>query len=213
MGMTGAGAPVVELDDAGGQNEEDEAKQKPVGSRIVDEPVANGFRLRVPPRGIWKTTGFFFVFGVVWCGFTTVFTVLSVTKGLTGDAFEAVVFLGVFWLIGFSVVLISVNVGRRSAIITVAGGRLLIASQGIFGAKQREFSREAITAIRMGDSCFKSNRQRLMELQIHPVDGKKIGYLVGWDEDELRWIAGRLRQALKVPKDAPEGAEVEPSGR
>jgi hypothetical protein len=41
-----------------------------------------------------------------------------------------------------------------------------------------------------------------MELQIHPVGGKKAGFLSGRDNEELRWVATRLRRALKVPSRA-----------
>ena len=43
------------------------------------------------------------------------------------------------------------------------------------------------------------NDRPVIELQIHPRQGKKAGLLGGRDEAELRWLATRLRQALQVP--------------
>jgi hypothetical protein len=39
----------------------------------------------------------------------------------------------------------------------------------------------------------------LPALQIYPRAGKKQGMLAGRDEEELKWLATRLRQALQVP--------------
>ena len=39
----------------------------------------------------------------------------------------------------------------------------------------------------------------MIELQIQPRTGKKTGLLAGRNEQELRWLATRLRQALQVP--------------
>jgi hypothetical protein len=52
------------------------------------------------------------------------------------------------------------------------------------------------------------NGRPVLELQIHPVGGKKWGLLAGRDEDELRWMATALRRALKLPAHSPhpEGA-------
>ena len=36
----------------------------------------------------------------------------------------------------------------------------------------------------------------MIELKIRPVNGKELGLFAGRDEDELRWIAWRLREQL-----------------
>lgn len=48
-------------------------------------------------------------------------------------------------------------------------------------------------------AAMEVNERPVIELQIHPVVGKKAGFLAGRDEAELRWIAAHLRRALKVP--------------
>jgi hypothetical protein len=39
----------------------------------------------------------------------------------------------------------------------------------------------------------------IIELQIHPVSGKKAGFFAGRDEQELLWMATELRRALQLP--------------
>jgi len=48
------------------------------------------------------------------------------------------------------------------------------------------------------------NNRPVIELQVHPRVGKKVGLLAGRDETELRWMATQLRRALKVPANPPE---------
>ena len=42
------------------------------------------------------------------------------------------------------------------------------------------------------------NSVPIPELHIQPVQGKRYGLLAGRDEAELRWLAARLRPALKM---------------
>jgi hypothetical protein len=84
-------------------------------------------------------------------------------------------------------------------VFAAEGGRLRVETKGPFGSKQLEWSRGDISAIRADASGMEVNNRRLFELQIHPVTGKKVGLLAGRDENELRWMATRLRRALDVP--------------
>ena len=43
------------------------------------------------------------------------------------------------------------------------------------------------------------NDKHVIELQIHPKGGTKIGLLAGRDEEELRWLATMLRRTLRDP--------------
>jgi hypothetical protein len=56
-----------------------------------------------------------------------------------------------------------------------------------------------LTAIRADASSMEVNHRPVIQLQIHPRAGKKVGLLSGRNEDELRWMATRLRRALNVP--------------
>jgi hypothetical protein len=112
-----------------------------------------------------------------------------------------VLFLLAFWAIGLGMVVLAVNLGRRTAEFVADSGRLRAETKGLFGTKQREWSRDEITAIRADRSGIEVNDHPVieLELQIHPRAGKKVGLLAGRNEDELRWMATRLRRALNVP--------------
>ena len=57
-----------------------------------------------------------------------------------------------------------------------------------------------LSAIRIGPSGMSVNDVPVMELQIHPKDGKKVGLLSQLDDEEIDWIAAHLRKALNVGK-------------
>jgi hypothetical protein len=89
--------------------------------------------------------------------------------------------------------------GRRRAMLLVESGQLKVAQIGIFGAKKWEWNRDDIAAIRADASGITVNNVPVIELQIHPARGGKAGFFAGRDEQELRWMASELRQALKLP--------------
>jgi hypothetical protein len=109
------------------------------------------------------------------------------------------IFIPGFWLIGLGLMAGAVNLGRRTAQILADSGRLSIATHSIFGLRQREWRREEIAAIRADASGLEVNDHPVLELQIHPVSGKKAGFLAGRTEAELRWMAAQMRRTLKLP--------------
>ena len=42
------------------------------------------------------------------------------------------------------------------------------------------------------------NERPVLELQVRPREGAQVGLLAGRDEEELHWIATRLRRALTM---------------
>ena len=90
----------------------------------------------------------------------------------------------------------------------VNGTGLHVAQAGLFGAKRWDWPREEIADIRAGPSGMEVNNRPVLELQVHPRSGKKAGFLAGRDEAELRWMATRLRRALRV--SAPGNMEGPP---
>ena len=87
------------------------------------------------------------------------------------------------------------SAGRDGVSIVVAG---------IFGTKRWDWTADQIHFVRTGPSGMEVNEQPVIELQIHPVTGKKKGFLAGRNVDELKWLATRLRQELAVPAFVPE---------
>lgn len=200
-----ASEPVkMELVETAAQPDEDDGllPEQPAGSRIFLEQRGAGIRLVVPPAGIWKGSKGLFFFSLLWCGFMVLFTALSAFgKSKSSGSLPLPVFLFIagFWLIGFGMLAGAVHMGRRRAELSADSTGLRIETQGLFGAKQREWTRGDIAAIRADASGMTVNDRPVIELQIHPAMGKKAGFLAGRDEDELRWIAAQLRRALNIP--------------
>jgi len=196
----------VEVVETSSLNENDgDVANQPIGSRVQVEDRVTGVRLIVPPAGLWRGSKGLFSFALMWCGFMTVFTTLMITSGLKTEGGSAVnvlfpiLFVLGFWGIGIGLMAASINLGRRTATLEVGGGQLRIETKSLFGTKQWEWKREDLTVIRADASSMEVNHRPVIQLQIHPRAGKKVGLLSGRNEDELRWMATRLRRALNVP--------------
>lgn len=177
--------------------------EQPPDSRVQLEEHAGGICLMVPPAGVGRGSKGLFFFGLVWCLAMVLFTAMAVyvipNQNTQGPTALLWVFLLVFWLIGIGLLLGALNMGKRSAVLTADRDRLTVEVRGLFGAKQREWRRDELEAIRADASGMVVNNRPVVELQIHPRAGRKVGLLAGRNEDELRWMAGRLRSALRLP--------------
>ncbi len=184
---------------------------QPAGSRVQVEESGSNLRLVMPPEGIWRGSKGLFFFGLLWCGFMVLFTSLTVfSAGKKPGDIPTVfwIFIPAFWAIGIGLLLGAINMGRRTARLEVDTSRLCIETRGLFGAKRREWTRADLSAVRADGSGMEVNDRPVIELQIHPRVGKKVGLLAGRNEDELRWIATCLRRALNLP-----AREITPSAR
>jgi hypothetical protein len=202
-GTFSATSTQVEVVEKTSEDEEiNDVPQQPADSRVQVEEHASGVRLVVPPAGIWRGSKGLFFFALMWCGFMAVFTGFSVfagNKSSGGVPLAFWFFIPVFWLIGLGLLAGAINMGRRTATLAAEGGQLRIETKNLFGTKQLEWRRDEIAAIRADASGMEVNDHPVIELQIHPCVGKKVGLLAGRKEEELRWMATRLRQALNVP--------------
>lgn len=205
-------------DDGGIERDEHGAERippQPTGSRSVLEVQDAGLTLRIPPAGLIKGSKGLFVFSLLWCGFMAVFTTLAVlaVTGVfeaesdidsVGEALGAAAFVAVFWAVGIGMMIGAINAGRRQAVIDIVGtgehATLLITRQSLFGTKQHEWPVGQLDRIRVGPSGMEVNNRPVMELQIHPTQGKKVGILRQLEDDQLRWIASNLRVALGVKR-------------
>ena len=179
----------------------DDVLEQPAGSRVQVEERGAGVRLVVPPAGLWRGSWGLFFFALVWCGFMVFFTTLTGASMFKGGGIEwgLMAFLAAFWAIGIGLLVGAIHMGRRSATLEADAGRLRVETRGLFGTKQREWPRAELSAIRAGASGIEVNERPVIELQVHPSSGKKVGLLGGRKGDELRWLATRLRRALNVP--------------
>ncbi len=194
----------VEVVDNLGEPEEtdDLILQQPAGSSVQLEERSQGIRLVVPPAGLRKGSKGLFFFSVLWCGFMGVFTGISIFSQFKGSGKVPIafwIFIPAFWLIGLGLLAGAVNMGRRRAELTADSGGLDIQTTGLFGLRQRHWSRSELAAIRADASGMEVNNRPVIEQQIHPTVGKKAGFLSGRDEAELCWMAAQLRRALQLP--------------
>jgi hypothetical protein len=184
------------------EQKDDSIFEQPAGSTIQFQQLRSGIRLSVPAAGLWKGSKGLFFFALLWCAFCGVFTGLFLfdhfkkEEALTSGFW---VFVPLFWFAGLGMLAGAINMGRRRAEVLAESGRLQIQTTGLFGTKQREWARGEVAAVRMDASGMEVNERPVLELQVHPVTGKKAGFLAGRDEAELRWMAALLRRALQVP--------------
>jgi hypothetical protein len=186
------------------------AAERPPQTDIVLQDLPDGVGLSVPPAGLWRGTKGLFLFALIWdamvSGFLVILIVSMVRDGPKGGAPPFIVFLfvGVFATIGVALLLTAINMGKRRALIAVSGGVLTIRRIGPFGTKEHRFARGEVLAVRIGPSGILVNDKPLMELQVLPAGGKKVGILSQRKEEELLWLAAILRQVLKVGAEPPQ---------
>jgi hypothetical protein len=174
--------------------------KQPDESDVEVEEAADGVTLKVPPAGIWEGSSGLAMFSIFWNGFMAIITgVFVFADGPKGkDLLIAIPFFGLFWAVGIGMALGAINIGRRRAVLAVVGDRLLAMQTGIFGGKRSQWQKEEILDIRSGPSGVEVNDEPVIELQIVPMKGKKFGMLSGRNEAELRWLAVKLRHALRM---------------
>jgi len=171
--------PKVELVDAAKQPLDSEMVERPADSQLKIEPRPNGWNLTVPPAGLRRGTHGFFGFAILWCSFMVVFTagwIFAATKKPTAEPWPVWIFIVAFWGIGLGMLLTAINLGRRRVEMRVDNGRLHFLQSGPFGAKQWEWPRDQIAAIRIGPSGLAVGDRPLLQLQIHPVGARKSGF-------------------------------------
>ncbi len=200
-GAGGIRVEVLESAPPGEEDGNDRATVQPTSSRAHLEQWSSGLRLTVPPAGLWRGSKGLFLFGLLWCGFMAVVTWFVATGEVEwdGPSWVLFVFIALFWGAGLGLLAGAVNLGRRTAVMTVEGGRLHITTRGVLGQKEWEWNPGELSAVRADASGMEINERPVLELQIHPAVGGKVGFLAGRDEEELRWMAACLRHALDVP--------------
>ncbi len=187
-----------------GQTDKRDYPDQPAGSQVRVMEQSSGLTLTVPPAGIVRGSKGLFVFSIIWC---VVIGVIMASILLAEDVktrrIAPAIFFSLFLLVGIVSLLSAINMSRRRVVFVVADGELRLASAGLFGTKLHRWVGTDLASIHIGPSGMAVNDVPVLELQIEPRAGKKVGLLSGRDEDELRWIATTLRQALhlKTEKD------------
>lgn len=184
-----------------GQPDKRDYPDQPVGSQVQLVERPDGFTLTMPPAGLVRGSKGLFAFAILWNTFMSVFTTIFLfAKGSQTSSGEPMFWLLiiVFWSIGVGLFIPAINMGRRRAVFMIAGDQLRLAHANLFGTKLSAWSRDELKSIHIGPSGMAVNDIPVLELQIEPRAGKKVGLLSGRDEDELRWIATTLRRGLRL---------------
>ncbi|MEM1446392.1 MAG: hypothetical protein AAGF84_10075 [Planctomycetota bacterium] len=219
--LSGADDPVVTTEFAANES----IPAQPDESDIVAEPSASGIAYRVPARGIIKGSRGLWFFALFWNGITWTM-VIAFTLGNvemdSGDVppwYVAVPFLGVFVLSSAAMAYYAIRMGTRSVRFEVTGvgerTRLMLEERHAFGQTRVELSHGDLTAVRVAPSGVSENDRPINQLTLHVTEDAttslpkrwakkgKIGLLLERDDDELRWLAARLRHDLQVGSIPP----------
>ena len=178
-----------------------EVSQRPANSRAEVSGSGNNVRVFLPALGLWKGAKGFFGFSLAW---TVFFGWAFVVKAWAIFKYHApsigpLPLVLLFWVIGCAMLGVAVQAGLRRVELVVEGGQLRVDIKGPVRKSSKIWAKSDIAAIRVGPSNVIVNNRPLPALQIYPRAGKKRGMLAGRDEEELKWLATRLRQALQVP--------------
>jgi hypothetical protein len=203
----------------GNEAGEEVIPDQPAGSTAVLERTPEGVSISLSPMGFFKGSKGLGCFSILWLGFVSIFGSVSVGIAVNGGSIlSALPFLGVstlFGAIGLGMFFAAVRSGRRRAIIDVVGEDLLITRQSTGAPKTQSWHRSEIDRVVVGKSGTEINDVPVMELQIWPAGGKKVGLFAERDDAELRWIAGEIREALGLRgrdrTPLPSGADPTPA--
>jgi len=188
--------PVIEVvEREAGEESADTVVPKPEKTDITIQTYQHGLAISVPPKGLRKGSQGLFGFSLLWNGFMAVFTVLMV-KG--HPPFPVYLFILGFWGIGILMMLCAINMAKRKVMIAVVNNVLACRVIGPFKTSEQKIRVDMISGVRVGPSGIEVNDRPVMELQIIPKAGKKIGLLSNRSSDEQEWLAYTLRQALNV---------------
>jgi hypothetical protein len=168
---------------------------KPAGTDIILRAEPQGLAISIPPRGIWKGSGGLFFFGLIWNGFMTLMTVVMI-KG--HPPIPVYLFLALFWAVGLGLLAGAIHMGKRKVLIAVVNDVLACRTIGPFRTSERKVALADMDTIQVGPSGVEVNNRPIMEVQIIPKKGGKIGLLSNRTAEELDWLAWVLRQRLKA---------------
>ena len=192
---------VIEKNDLLGDAVVPDRVEQPVESDAVITEQADGMTVTIPAPGLRGQKGLF-VFGCIWTAFVLMIAIPLVTQTIqrprNNDWIGVAVTVGIFLPVGIALVVGGLNVAYRSTVLTISADRLQIVETGLFGTKEHGWRRREIADVRMDVYMTDDDSKPSHELQIHTNDGKHHGFLRQRSDDELAWLATRLRQTLAL---------------
>lgn len=194
----------------------DTISEPPADSKMSLDRHGDGLTIHVHPLGVIKGSSGLLFFSLIWMGILTVITAAVVGSLAKGELAKhpslimPVLIVSLFWTIGICLFVYALSLGKRRAVLDVIGNpgekrtTLVVTSAGLRNTRQDEWTVADLAAIRVGGSNMKSNNRELLELQIHPREGKKLSLFPGRDPAHLAWLAETLRAATGVQRTAED---------
>ena len=185
----------------GGGDEPFTLTEPPAGGAVHAEVTADGVTIMLPALGLLRAKKSMFLFGLLWTAFSSVFVVLGMTigGGIVGGGWIFVLVGSAFVLVGLGMLGYAIETAKRSAILDVIGDALLMTQNSpLRGTRVREWGGGVVVGVQVEDSSTSVNGVPLKHLVIRSRDGDELGVLIEREDDELRWIAKTLRDALRV---------------
>lgn len=175
----------------------------PPSSAVHVEEEGTTLRLRAGPLGWREGPAALLTFGLIWLLLITFIGTLFLLdrrqKGWNRSDLGALAVLLGFAGIGLGLLVASFHMACRRVVFEVDNLGLRMESAGLWRGRPRQWRRDELLAVGVGDSDVEVNGRKLPELQFHLRTGARRGVLVGFNEADLRWIAARLRQKLQLP--------------
>jgi hypothetical protein len=192
----------------------------PAGSDIRREFIAGGVRIAVPAGeapaetigeaaksalawGAAVSAGLVLLAWVVFVYGVRVNRVSGIPL-LWARAFFAIFCAAVVMLVAwvrYGVISDAIRAGRsQSTALAAERGRLMVETDGAFGAASHDLPLDRIRSIQVGHGRLQDARgsvRRMSYLGIYLDDGRILVLLPGRSAAELKWVAGAVREALR----------------
>ena len=190
--------PPIEVVEADEATLFQELETQPFESNTVCEHHADGVTLVVAPdapRKIWSRAAVATLPLLV----LIAFRVWNIVAAWPNPDWFEMVAIGISAAVICVLLLLAHYRSKRLSVLAVVGDQLLVNVAGLFRGKRHELDRGELYDIRSGAASPGAKENERFELQVWKRDGTKIALLSGREEMELRWMATRLRQALRLP--------------
>ena len=155
---------------------------RPARGRAVVERLADGIRITLPPRGLGVSKVLCLLAGLG--GLVPVLYFSLVLGLITGTWTGVATLVAVYLLVVLYELIRLTAVAQRRAALTAAGGRLHVRTAGLVRTRQWDWPREVVQSIHVH-----------LGLVVRAA-GKDHRFAPERPEDELRWLARTLREAL-----------------
>ena len=175
--------------------------EPPAGSQLKVTQQEGTDVYEVPAQG-WRKAKSLVMFAVFWNTFMLFFSGVTIWGMLHApqvglwEIVGLIAFEGIFWAVGIGLAIWAWDMATRSAMIGVAGEQMFIETKSSFGTKWVEFNQSKIHSISVQNSGTSVNDVPVKHLLVETEDQPPVGLFANLDDEELHWLAGRLKSSL-----------------